>query len=180
MTPFAESLPIERLTIKDLDQLVELAQKTWLETFTQGLSPADIDDALRGRDHDHFLGCMDEDEIWLFRLDQSLAGFIHFGSSHVANTSRQDIEIRKLYVAKQHQSLGIGRKLMNFALDNPSLQSKRFYLDVWSENRKAIHLYQSLGFEIISERVFQTENGPSATPDFIMRRERKEAQARAT
>ena len=177
MDPSANSMLIERLTLQYLDQLVELAQLTWLETFTQGLSPADIEDAMRGRDRDHFLACMEEDQIWLCRLDQSIVGFIHFGSSQVVDTSRQDIEIRKLYVAKHHQNLGLGRKLMNFALDNPDLQSKQFYLDVWSENHKAIHLYQSLGFEIISERVFQTENGPSATPDFIMRRERKEAQA---
>jgi|GEM_PF-2053894 len=51
--------PIELLEASQISGLAELAQQTWLATFTDGLTESDIEEALRQRDSRYFEAVFD-------------------------------------------------------------------------------------------------------------------------
>ncbi len=55
-------------------------------------------------------------------------------------------KVEMLFVHPDYIGTGIGRKLMNFALQNPSIK----LIDVNEENPQALEIYQHWGFKIIS------------------------------
>ena len=58
------------------------------------------------------------------------------------------LEIERIYVKKEFQGRGVGKDLLEFALDIARQSGKQFaWLGVWEKNEKAIGFYQSLGFQ---------------------------------
>ena len=59
-------------------------------------------------------------------------------------------ELKRLYVRREARSRGIGRALVEDAIDwARSFGCRQLRLDVWLERKPAIRLYQSLGFQPI-------------------------------
>ena len=88
----------------------------------------------------------------------------------VPNTSIDDhsLEIERIYVLKEYQGQGIGKKLMNRAFEI-ALERRVDYiwLGVWEKNHNAIRFYEKLGFEIFGTRPFQL--GQDNQTDFLMK-----------
>ena len=58
-----------------------------------------------------------------------------------------DFELSKMAVAPQHQGHGIGRRLINYTLQQARLQgARRVFLGSNSVLANAVHLYESVGF----------------------------------
>ena len=61
-------------------------------------------------------------------------------------------QLNALYVGREFQGRGIGRRLMDAALALPRVRSAaNFFLDVWNENARALKFYTRQGFEVIGE-----------------------------
>ncbi|BAI80977.1 ribosomal-protein-alanine acetyltransferase [Deferribacter desulfuricans SSM1] len=56
----------------------------------------------------------------------------------------EEVEIANIAVKKSFQGKGVGRKLLDFVLNNTD--ALYYYLEVESNNEKAIKLYTSFGF----------------------------------
>ncbi|MBR1591585.1 MAG: GNAT family N-acetyltransferase [Ruminococcus sp.] len=65
-------------------------------------------------------------------------------------------EIEKLFVEPQFQNMGIGAKLLEFALKNMNVK----YLWVLEYNRRAIAFYRRHGFELTGEKIIEDEYVP--------------------
>ena len=160
-------MDIRSVRLEDLQSLAALAESTWLDTFSDGLTAADVDAALSERDFDYFLKAIPQHSIFVAVVGEVLAGFIEcIGEKDV-------VTIDKLYVANAFQGQGIGRALMTHLVSDPNFSSAAMQLDVWIENTTAISLYQSFGFEVYAERPFISANGDVLSPDLLMRREPK-------
>jgi putative acetyltransferase len=60
------------------------------------------------------------------------------------------IELVKLYVAKSHRSVGLGKQLMEKAIQAATLDDySEIYLETLPELHKAVGLYEHLGFEYL-------------------------------
>lgn len=60
------------------------------------------------------------------------------------------IELVKLYVAKSHRSVGLGKQLMEKAIEAATLDGySEIYLETLPELHKAVGLYEHLGFEYL-------------------------------
>jgi|AMQJ01.1.fsa_nt_gi ribosomal-protein-alanine acetyltransferase len=75
----------------------------------------------------------------------------------------KQIRIYSIAIAPEARGLGLAKRLMNYVEDVCKQESKeRISLEVSKENTPAIHLYQSLGYEIVSERPNYYANGGNA------------------
>ena len=72
---------------------------------------------------------------------QGLIGFICF------RNMSEESELLKICVHPDYRQLGVGKKLMKFYIDfSRERGTKTFYLEVFSSNHSAIHLYQSFSY----------------------------------
>ncbi len=80
-----------------------------------------------------------------------------------------DYELRRIYLLHRFQGLGIGRALMEDALERTrALGRTRLLLGVYGQNHDAIRFYEKAGFERIGERLFRV--GSTTHHDAVMAR----------
>lgn len=81
------------------------------------------------------------------RAKQSVIGFICF------QTIIDESELHNICVHPLYRQLGIGKKLMQFYIEFCiRLGIKTFYLEVYSSNQLAIHLYQCFSYQSLGMR----------------------------
>ncbi len=70
-------------------------------------------------------------------------------------TTPDDYELRRIYLLHRFQGLGLGRALMEDALERTrKLGRNRLLLGVYGKNHDAIRFYKKAGFRQIGERYF--------------------------
>ncbi|MEN3027817.1 MAG: ribosomal protein S18-alanine N-acetyltransferase [Aquificaceae bacterium] len=74
----------------------------------------------------------------------------------------EDVNLMSIAISRDYWGKGYGRKLMAFLVEYFRYKAKRFLLDVRKSNIRAIRLYQSLGFKIVSERRKYYSDGEDA------------------
>jgi ribosomal protein S18 acetylase RimI-like enzyme len=88
----------------------------------------------------------------------------------VANATGKQLEIARLYADKQLIGKGVGKLLMEAAIDFAKKgNADIIWLDVWKENWRAIQFYTKWGFEIVSDWTFVL--GKDKQEDYIMVKE---------
>lgn len=87
-------------------------------------------------------------DAYLFTLDNEIAGFTTLAKTFSTEVGGQVIWIEELYIKKQFQSRGLGRKIFPF-IEKTYPNVKRIRLEVESDNEKAIKLYEKMGFEVL-------------------------------
>ena len=160
----------------DVPTLSRLAKETFCETFVDGFAVGYAETDLKV-----FLAASYAPEkvaTWLADPaaqvtvaedeDGRLVGYTHCGANTLpyAGAGPDDRELKRIYVRRETQGTGLGRALMQQALDwlgdHPAL------LGVWSLNLKAQRLYERFGFEKVGEYDFMV--GSTADHEFIFRR----------
>jgi len=84
-------------------------------------------------------------------------------------TNAPAIELRQLYVLKEHHGVGIAAKLMDWALDEARRRgAEELYLTVYVENHRARRFYERYNFMPVGRYDFTV--GSHADEDVIMRK----------
>ncbi|HNX15665.1 MAG TPA: GNAT family N-acetyltransferase, partial [Oscillospiraceae bacterium] len=82
----------------------------------------------------------------------------------------QSLELERIYVDAKFQGRGLGRVLMEHAIEIARERKKSYvWLGVWEKNDKAIAFYQKNGFYKIGTHLFIM--GDEEQIDYIMRRD---------
>lgn len=138
----------------DVPALSELAKRTWADAFGGPFRPEDLAAELeKSRSEAYFSDALKETTILLAEENGALRGYVQFGDVEIPEVEVQpgDQGLRRLYVDTAMQGRGVGRRLMDAALDHPRLASAhRIFLTVWEQNQGAMHLYESFGFKTVA------------------------------
>src|ERR671935_1615117 len=121
--------------------LVALDQATWSPDVSPGPEPSG---------EQEFFG-PDEDpaNTLVAVVDGSVAGYIKLAPATRLESSRHVLMIRGLAVHPAHQGRGLGRKLIDAAVDEAKARSvRRLTLRVLAPNAGARALYEACGFEV--------------------------------
>jgi len=108
---------------------------------------------------------------WVAERDGALLAFANSGPNTLPHPDARPshAELRRLYVAKSAQGLGLGTRLLAVALDWMEANTDGpLWIGVWSGNLKAQKLYAAYGFEKAGE--YQYPVGRWLDDEFILRR----------
>lgn len=163
----------------DVAQLAALGRRTFVETFVDGFGipypPDDMEAFMEESFSERATAARlaDPSQGWWVAEGPGgvIAGFAHAGPNglpHVDARPGQG-ELKRLYIGKEAQGHGLGRRLLETALD---WMGERFegpeWIGVWSGNLKAQKLYAHYGFEKAGE--YQFPVGEWRDDEFILRR----------
>ena len=108
---------------------------------------------------------------WVADRDGELLAFANAGPNGLPHPdARPDhMELRRLYVSKTAQGLGLGTRLLTASLDWMEANTAGpLWIGVWSGNARALKLYAAHGFEKVGE--YQYPVGAWRDDEFILRR----------
>jgi diamine N-acetyltransferase len=162
----------------DAQALADLGRETFVDTFVAGFGiPYPADDLAA------FLDASFNAETiraklkepgaawWVAERDGALLAFANTGPNTLphAEARPSHAELRRLYVSKQAQGLGLGTRLLAIALEWMEAHSDGpLWIGVWSGNLKAQKLYAAYGFEKAGE--YRYPVGRWLDDEFILRR----------
>ncbi|MDO4536496.1 MAG: N-acetyltransferase [Clostridium perfringens] len=141
---------IEELSEKDIDELMELWLKTTIEAH-------------------NFIS----EDYWINNYNVVKNEYIPIAKTFVYKKNNvvqgfisiiDDFYIGALFVLKEDQNKGIGKKLIDYCRN----KYKKLELAVYAENKNAIEFYKKCGFKIIREQ----NNEESNHYEYMMRLEK--------
>jgi ribosomal protein S18 acetylase RimI-like enzyme len=165
---------IRRATVADAATLSSLATATFVETFGH-LYPAEdlhafLDEAYAVDRQATILSHPDY-AVWLLEADGRAVGHCAAGPCGLphADVAPGDGELKRLYVLREFQNGGAGRRLMDTAMDWLLHDGPRtLWLGVWSENLGAQRFYARYGFAQVG--TYQFPVGRVRDLEYIFRR----------
>ena len=162
----------------DAAALGVLGRQTFLDTFVEGFGiPYPAEDLARFLDAsfspDAIRAKLQEPGAawWVAEQDGALLAFANTGPNTLPHPEGRPshAELRRLYVSKAAQGLGLGTKLLKVALEWMEANTDGpLWIGVWSGNAKAQKLYAAYGFEVAGE--YQYPVGAWMDDEFILRR----------
>ncbi|TEW55531.1 GNAT family N-acetyltransferase [Psychromonas sp. RZ22] len=171
---------IKKCTLDQVTQLQALAIKTYRETFAESNSEALLQQYFKASLNIEKL-CKQLQEAnsefyFIYSTTNStksevLAGFLKLNIAH-AQTDILDpdaLEVEKIYLLKDFLSQGLGKTLINFAIERAKQQHKKYlWLGVWEHNFPAIAFYERMGFKQFSTHGF--DMGGDIQTDLLLKK----------
>ncbi len=166
---------LKKCTMDDFDVLRELSIRTYYETFAHLNTTEDmqvyLDEAFEINKLCGELNNSDSD-FFLLYFNNTIAGYLKLNEapSQTDVNDSDALEIERIYVAREFQDEGLGRYLMEQAINIATEHKKKYvWLGVWEKNEKAIHFYEKNGFYEIGTHSFVM--GEDVQTDYIMRKD---------
>lgn len=137
---------------EDAEPLAAMARTAFLDTFGPLYAPGDLDAFLETTFGPAGLPAQIGDPAYRIRLAVDAGGRIAGFAKVSAMTQPVDhaegaMELKQLYVLKDHHGAGIGPALMDWAIDTArAQQAPALYLSVYAENWRALAFYKRVGF----------------------------------
>jgi ribosomal protein S18 acetylase RimI-like enzyme len=158
-----------------MDDVTEL-QHLSRETFYEAFHHLNTDENMKNYLETAFDGKKLEREIrnpsstfYFIYVDQELAGYtkINVGEAQSDNIAVDALEVERIYVHSKFQGQGLGKHLIDKAIDVAyELNKKYAWLGVWEINHRAIKFYEEMGFMKSGTHPFYM--GDEKQTDFIM------------
>lgn len=163
---------------EDAAPLAALAQQTFIDTFIDGFGipypPEDLAIHLQKNfSAPAITASLAEPGAvwWVAERDGELLAFANSGPNTLPHpdATPDHTELRRLYVSKTAQGLGLGTRLLTLALEWMQTHTTgAMWIGVWSGNLKAQKLYEAYGFVKAGE--YQYPVGAWRDDEFILRR----------
>jgi len=178
MTCFSKSL-LRAATPEDAPALAELKLRTFRETFLEDFAiPYPPDDLAIFEAASYAPDAVAREladpakRAWVVSRDDTLIGYLHVGPCKLPHpdVTPTSGEIYQIYVSRATQGTGIGKLLLDTALEElPKLYPGPIWLGVWSQNLRAQAVYQKIGFSKVGN--YQFPVGDWRDDEFIYRRD---------
>ena len=168
------TIEIRQAVVADVDVLASLARRTFLLAYAENETPEHV--------HDYVERAFESNKItdevttpgnrWIMMLvDGCAAGYVKIVFERPIDelADAAPAQLERIYLLPEYQGGGLGRRLLDAALDEASASGARnIWLAVWIENISAQRFYASAGFEPIGRTHFML--GPERQEDRVMSR----------
>lgn len=161
-------MQIRNLDKSELRLVRDLAHRIWPSTYSEILSTEQMTYMLNWmysiealeenfKSNHQFFAIFDENQA---------VGFLDI---ELNAPETNGMKLQKIYVLPEKQGLGLGKKLLNFAIDFGNKQGLHQLILQVNRYNKAVDFYLHAGFEIIDEQDFDIGNGYFMN-DFVMQK----------
>lgn len=164
---------LRRATEGDSETLHHLGAATFKQTFEHLYKPDDLN-AFLAESHsvEFYEGLLRDPKcaVWIAESDsKSAIGYCVAGpcSLPVSEMPARSGELKRLYVDIKAQRTGLGRAMLEVALQWLNAQFDHVYLGVYAENKRAQTLYKAYDFEKAGDYVYMVGDHPD--PEWIMK-----------
>ncbi len=146
------TINIKKCTLEDLGLLQEISIETFNETFKNQNSPenmkAYLERAFNLKQLEKELSNISS-EFYFIYSNEETAGYLkvntHYSQSEIMGNN--SIEIERIYIRKKLHKQGLGKYLINKAIEIAIERNKeKIQLGVWEKNESAINFYRKLEF----------------------------------
>lgn len=166
------TIKITRCTLEDVGLLQEISIGTFKETFSTQNTPenmkAYLERAFNLKQLEDELSNISSEFFFIY-YNEDIAGYLKVNTDE-AQTERMgndSLEVERIYVWKKHHKQGLGKYLINKAIEIAKEQKKdKIWLGVWEKNERAITFYEKMGFVHTGAHSFYM--GDEEQIDFIM------------
>jgi diamine N-acetyltransferase len=166
------TINIKKCTFEDLGLLQEISVETFNDTFQNQNSPAVMKAYLDRAFNLKQLGkelLNNYSEFYFIFLNEEVAGYLklNFNDAQSEKMGNDSLEIERIYIRGKFHKQGLGKYLINKALDIARAQNKeKIWLGVWEKNENAINFYEKMNFVQTGTHSFYMGNEEQL--DFIM------------
>ncbi|MEC0209297.1 GNAT family N-acetyltransferase [Paenibacillus ehimensis] len=166
------TINIKKCTLEDLRQLQEISYETFNETFKHQNSPenmnAYLERAFNLEQLEKELSNISSQFFFVY-FHHEVAGYLKLNTNDAQSEEMGDesLEIERIYIKNKFQKHGLGKYLLNKAMEIAMEQNKtKIWLGVWEKNENAIAFYKKMGFDQTGAHSFYM--GDEEQLDFIM------------
>lgn len=166
------TINIKRCTLEDLHNLQEISYETFNETFKHQNSPenmnAYLERAFNLKQLEKELSNISS-QFYFMYFNNEVAGYLKVNTNDAQSEVMGDesLEIERIYIKNNFQKQGLGKYLINKAVEIALEQNKKkIWLGVWEKNKNAIAFYKKMGFVQTGTHSFHM--GDEEQTDFIM------------
>jgi diamine N-acetyltransferase len=166
------TINIKKCTLEDLSILQEVSYETFNETFKEQNSPenmkAYLERAFNLKQLEKEL-FNTSSQFFLVYFNHEVAGYLKVNTNDAQSEEMGDesLEIERIYIKSNFQKHGLGKHLLNKAIEIAMEHNKKkIWLGVWEKNEHAISFYQKMGFVQTGTHSFYM--GDEEQIDFIM------------
>ena len=145
-------LHLSKCTISDLDKLISISRKTFIDAFEVDNNPDDFKAYMKNAfSKEHLLTELADPHIsfYLVFSKNEVSGYFKLNENE-AQTDIKDknaIELERIYVKRTFQGNNIGHWMLNRIKDIAINKNKSYlWLGVWEKNSNAIRFYEKNGF----------------------------------
>lgn len=162
---------IRRARADEAEALAALGAATFTATFGHLYSQANLEKFL-AKNHSpaayRDLLADADSAVWIAEDAGEKVGYAVAGpcTLPVPDMAPNSGELGRLYLVKRAQGTGLGKRLLDVALEFLRRSYSRVYLSVYRENFVAQRIYSRVGFRIIHDYFYMV--GDHADPEFIM------------
>lgn len=143
---------MKKCTLEDVRNLQTISTETFRETFQEQNSPEHLNAYLeRAYNLDQLTQeiANPSSQFYFVYFNQELAGYLKVNTNEAQSETMDgdSLEVERIYVKRKFQKHGLGKHLMNKAMEIAmEQQKKKIWLGVWEDNENAIAFYQKKGF----------------------------------
>lgn len=160
---------------EEFEELAELEEATFRSQWTTYYKPEDLEPFLKEKFSPQTIKSELEDALNLHWVSEENGKFTGFVKVRAATGDAKklhgflNIELCRIYILKEKFGTGLGRALMETALDY-AIRKKFDYmwLGVWQGNERALKLYHSMGFVHFDEHEYVV--GKQVDHDWLMKK----------
>ena len=168
------SVTIRRASDNEAVIIADFSRSTFTETFAPFNTPENMNKFLDERFTRTKLAAEVYDKLNDFFIAEDegeVVGYLKLRRSENLKEfpSSPAIELARIYTTQNRVGKGIGKLLMEKAIETAVEQGKKIlWLGVWEKNERAISFYQKFGFERFSEHDFVL--GDDVQTDWLMKK----------
>lgn len=166
------TINIKLCNLEDLHKLQDVSYETFNETFKNQNSPenmnAYLERAFNLEQLEKELSNISSQFFFVY-FNNEVAGYLKVNSNEAQSEEmgKETLEIERIYIKNKFQKHGLGKYLLNKAIDIAMERNKKeVWLGVWEKNENAITFYKKMGF--VQTGVHSFHMGDEEQMDFIM------------
>jgi ribosomal protein S18 acetylase RimI-like enzyme len=170
--PIKMTINLKKCTLEDLRLLQEISYETFNDTFKHQNSlvnmNAYLERAFNLKQLEKELFNISSQFLFVY-FNNEVAGYLKVNTNDAQTEEMGDesLEIERIYIKNKFQKHGLGKYLLNKAMEIAiERNKKKIWLGVWEKNENAIAFYKKMGFVHTGSHSFYM--GDEEQIDFIM------------